>query len=125
MTNGHARPTPPDGDRGGRPCTAGSRVEIAGECAWFCVPSLHEGHGTFQLFTEGDELYDAMISAIEGAEHDVEMESFIFAADEVGRRFATAFAASSEEHTSELQSLMRNSYAVFRLKKKISHAYFV
>ena len=93
MTNGHARPSPPDGDCGGRPCTAGSQVEIAGECAWFCVPSLHEGHGTFQLFTEGDELYDAMISAIEGAEHDVEMESFIFAADEVGRRFATAFAA--------------------------------
>src|SRR3546814_4813437 len=26
----------------------------------------------------------------------------------------------SEEHTSELQSLMRNSYAVFRLKKKIT-----
>src|SRR3546814_1160482 len=26
----------------------------------------------------------------------------------------------SEEHTSELQSLMRNSYAVFCLKKKIS-----
>src|SRR3546814_10258453 len=28
----------------------------------------------------------------------------------------------SEEHTSELQSLMRNSYAVFCLKKKKSHA---
>src|SRR3546814_8311455 len=27
-------------------------------------------------------------------------------------------AIRSEEHTSELQSLMRNSYAVFRLKKK-------
>src|SRR3546814_5385994 len=27
----------------------------------------------------------------------------------------------SEEHTSELQSLMRISYAVFRLKKKMSH----
>src|SRR3546814_9048293 len=27
----------------------------------------------------------------------------------------------SEEHTSELQSLMRISYAVFRLKKKIQH----
>src|SRR3546814_4947297 len=27
----------------------------------------------------------------------------------------------SEEHTSELQSLMRNSYAVFCLKKKIQH----
>src|SRR3546814_1733299 len=29
-------------------------------------------------------------------------------------------AARSEEHTSELQSLMRNSYAVFCLKKKNS-----
>src|SRR3546814_1050926 len=29
--------------------------------------------------------------------------------------------ARSEEHTSELQSLMRNSYAVFCLKKKIIH----
>src|SRR3546814_4074731 len=28
------------------------------------------------------------------------------------------FTARSEEHTSELQSLMRNSYAVFCLKKK-------
>src|SRR3546814_6146466 len=27
----------------------------------------------------------------------------------------------SEEHTSELQSLMRNSYAVFCLKKKYNH----
>src|SRR3546814_2564119 len=30
-------------------------------------------------------------------------------------------AARSEEHTSELQSLMRISYAVFCLKKKIQH----
>src|SRR3546814_8117280 len=29
----------------------------------------------------------------------------------------------SEEHTSELQSLMRTSYAVFCLKKKISNTY--
>src|SRR3546814_8356629 len=29
--------------------------------------------------------------------------------------------ARSEEHTSELQSLMRNSYAVFCLKKKKEH----
>src|SRR3546814_2606835 len=31
--------------------------------------------------------------------------------------------ASSEEHTSELQSLMRNSYAVFCLKKKNANHY--
>src|SRR3546814_2119470 len=32
--------------------------------------------------------------------------------------FATSAPARSEEHTSELQSLMRISYAVFCLKKK-------
>src|SRR3546814_4595758 len=31
---------------------------------------------------------------------------------------SAAIAARSEEHTSELQSLMRSSYAVFCLKKK-------
>src|SRR3546814_2329068 len=37
-----------------------------------------------------------------------------------------AFPARSEEHTSELQSLMRISYAVFCLKKKkkINYRYF-
>src|SRR3546814_2706950 len=34
------------------------------------------------------------------------------------RRDALCAARRSEEHTSELQSLMRNSYAVFCLKKK-------
>src|SRR3546814_5680809 len=33
---------------------------------------------------------------------------------------ASDVAARSEEHTSELQSLMRTSYAVFCLKKQIS-----
>src|SRR3546814_1405197 len=45
------------------------------------------------------ELRDTALAV--GGEHDV---------DEADRR--------SEEHTSELQSLMRSSYAVFRLKKK-------
>src|SRR3546814_1719755 len=35
------------------------------------------------------------------------------------------FAARSEEHMSELQSLMRNSYAVFCLKKKNKYIKFV
>src|SRR3546814_6017316 len=34
------------------------------------------------------------------------------------QRFLKGFALRSEEHTSELQSLMRISYAVFCLKKK-------
>src|SRR3546814_3042230 len=36
----------------------------------------------------------------------------------IGARFAMKNSMRSEEHTSELQSLMRNSYAVFGLKKK-------
>src|SRR3546814_6456795 len=36
---------------------------------------------------------------------------------------ATGFLPRSEEHTSELQSLMRISYAVFCLKKKTTHTY--
>src|SRR3546814_8134927 len=39
-------------------------------------------------------------------------------ADGVGAEGRTAMVARSEEHTSELQSLMRISYAVFCLKKK-------
>src|SRR3546814_1358009 len=37
---------------------------------------------------------------------------------------ADSDSARSEEHTSELQSLMRISYAVFCLKKKIPQHYF-
>src|SRR3546814_6702744 len=33
------------------------------------------------------------------------------------------FSLRSEEHTSELQSLMRNSYAVFCLQNKTNHLY--
>src|SRR3546814_6743040 len=38
-----------------------------------------------------------------------------------GRRPVGASTIRSEEHTSELQSLMRISYAVFCLKKKTTH----
>src|SRR3546814_10223593 len=37
------------------------------------------------------------------------------------QRASYALASRSEEHTSELQSLMRISYAVFCLKKKINN----
>src|SRR3546814_5050670 len=40
--------------------------------------------------------------------------------DAVGDLGRDDLAARSEEHTSELQSLMRNSYAVFCLKKKMT-----
>src|SRR3546814_6090385 len=39
----------------------------------------------------------------------------------VGSKAGEFFYGRSEEHTSELQSLMRTSYAVFCLKKKINN----
>src|SRR3546814_7449536 len=42
------------------------------------------------------------------------------AGSNAGRGFRYQDAVRSEEHTSELQSLMRISYAVFCLKKKIN-----
>src|SRR3546814_10722997 len=41
----------------------------------------------------------------------------------IGAKLAASFASTgrSEEHTSELQSLMRSSYAVFCLNKKKNH----
>jgi cardiolipin synthase len=49
-------------------------------------------HGTsaFHLFTEGDDLYKAMIAAIGAAQRTIRLETFIFAADEIGWRFARA-----------------------------------
>ncbi|WP_339647380.1 phospholipase D-like domain-containing protein, partial [Jannaschia helgolandensis] len=60
-----------------------------------CVPNLGEGRGAFQLFVEGDALFDAMLAAIEGATETIWMESYIFAADEVGARFVALLAAKA------------------------------
>src|SRR3546814_4149822 len=53
---------------------------------------------------------DADLMVGEGAVHRFQARRPVFE--------AIALAARSEEHTSELQSLMRISYAVFCLKKK-------
>ena len=48
-----------------------------------------------QLFTEGDALYEAMLASIKSATAFVRMESYIFASDEVGWKFAQALARSA------------------------------
>src|SRR3546814_7536071 len=47
-----------------------------------------------------------------------ERDDVVVFVDDVGRDLAADDLVRSEEHTSELQSLMRISYAVFCLKKK-------
>src|SRR3546814_4235697 len=63
-----------------------------------------------------------MIAADRGRADRAEHSGFLLGLD---RRRGVARQAGerirSEEHTSELQSLMRNSYAVFCLKKKNKH----
>src|SRR3546814_8477967 len=50
--------------------------------------------------------------------HELEALELVELADVGQRGVHLAHAVRSEEHTSELQSLMRSSYAVFCLKKK-------
>src|SRR3546814_10756049 len=67
----------------------------------------------------------AMAEAIERLQADgiavdtLRIRAFPF--PESVRGFIDAHESRSEEHTSELQSLMRSSYAVFCLKKKKNH----
>src|SRR3546814_7828875 len=49
--------------------------------------------------------------------------NYVIAKRKPGAGCVTTFADRSEEHTSELQSLMRISYAVFCLKKKKKKTY--
>ncbi len=57
-----------------------------------CNPASRVGSDAFQIYTEGDLLFDAMLAAIGSAKQRVWMESYIFADDEVGRRFAQALS---------------------------------
>jgi cardiolipin synthase len=43
-----------------------------------------------RVYIEGDALFDAMLAAIASARHSVKLESYIFADDEIGQRFAQA-----------------------------------
>ncbi|MCF6325052.1 MAG: phospholipase D-like domain-containing protein [Gammaproteobacteria bacterium] len=48
--------------------------------------------GLIALYTEGDELFEAMLTAIRGAKKTVWMETYIFADDEVGQCFSQALS---------------------------------
>jgi cardiolipin synthase A/B len=48
-----------------------------------------------ELLLDGPETHDAMLEAIGSANHHVHLETYIFADDEVGKRFAAALAAKA------------------------------
>ena len=60
-----------------------------------CVPWPTGGTDDYTLFTEGDDLYDAMVASIGAARQSVDVETYIYAADEVGWRIGEALAAQA------------------------------
>lgn len=48
------------------------------------------------IYTDGGTLYDDMLEAIDGAEHSVIMETYIWKNDELGQRFIDAFNSAAE-----------------------------
>ncbi len=52
--------------------------------------------GVIKLYIEGDELFDAMLEAIHHAKRTVWIETYIFADDEVGQRFAKALSERAQ-----------------------------
>src|SRR3546814_10829680 len=71
----------------------------------------------------GDEGTVGLISYMRTDSVNLSLEAVGEIRDVIARDYGTRAVPDqrSEEHTSELQSLMRISYAVFRLKKKKNH----
>ncbi len=49
-----------------------------------------------ELFIEGDTLYQSMLTSIASAQRRIQLESYIFADDEVGRRFVAALGERAQ-----------------------------
>src|SRR3546814_3646781 len=121
--------------------TVGEEESIGPGSLWLrWDPHVHAPGTIFNDQFKGD--WEAYLAAIEGATpairalgitdyYGLELYKEVRARKEQGRlkdcdlifpnielRFSVGTARRSEEHTSELQSLMRISYAVFCLKKK-------
>src|SRR3546814_5613779 len=90
----------------------GHRAQVEGDCA--VGPELLPAEPPRGQAGEADEGIAELGAAGRGQRPPVDVRST--AADRLEAR--TAGLVRSEEHTSELQALMRNSYAVFCLKKK-------
>ncbi|MBE7324345.1 phosphatidylserine/phosphatidylglycerophosphate/cardiolipin synthase family protein [Nocardioides sp. Y6] len=52
--------------------------------------------GSVTVYTYGQDLYDAMLAAIDGAQHQILFETYIWKGDEVGESFKRALAAAAD-----------------------------
>lgn len=83
-----------------------------------CIPTLADGRDELHLYTEGDVLYEAMLESIAAARERVWMETFIFADDEIGRRFAEALAAKAKSGV-EVRLLIDAAGSTLRFSRRL------
>ncbi len=57
-----------------------------------CITLPDDAKEEFIVFVEGDELYTSMLSAISKAQHSIQLETYIFAYDQIGKTFVSALA---------------------------------
>src|SRR3546814_1996582 len=90
--------------------------------AWFCFISSPRRRGIEPARPDCDTTrrLDSAEKAAKGSAHDIRQNARAVQHDDRGARRGRS---RSEEHTSELQSLMRISYAVFCLKKTQEHTH--
>src|SRR3546814_9799281 len=91
----------------------GIKSMLEGSCS-LSLPTVIEG-ASFTVTSLGTEPIHELSYAVEDSWLAVRV---LERKDDAAAPAAHEQVARSEEHTSELQSLMRISYAVFRLKKK-------
>jgi len=61
------------------------------------ILAIRMKNNNIKIFTDGDQLYEAMIKAIQSATKSITMESYIFASDSVGWDFAKALSEKAKE----------------------------
>jgi len=66
------------------------------------------------LFIEGDDLYETMLMAIGSAQKTIRLESYLFAADDVGWRFANALSARARASVDVRFHFDSRGAAIFR-----------
>ncbi|WP_212723099.1 phospholipase D-like domain-containing protein [Nocardioides jishulii] len=52
--------------------------------------------GSVTVYTYGQDLYDAMLAAIDGAQHQIFFETYIWKSDEIGEAFKRALSAAAD-----------------------------
>src|SRR3546814_3531940 len=91
-------------------------VERVADHADHCLPCLH--FLPPQLGGELAQQHQLVLAAVEAEAAPAQVVDVFLVLVADGEHAVAAAGERSEEHTSELQSLMRISYAVFCLKKK-------